>query len=422
MNSKRFQLLLCCALAISVLHRSIEATASETDSPSLDAVKQTLQSGSAPVRIVCFGDSITGVYYHTGSRRAWCDMLGLSVQKAYPKAKIEMVNAGISGHTTVNALARIESDVLDRKPQLVVVKFGMNDVTRVKIDDFERNMNSIVEQCQAAGAAVVLCTPNSVIENGARPNAKLKEFSSRVRKVAVAHKLLLVDLFSAWQEIRKEDALAWRLLMSDAIHPNMNGHKRFAELIASRIADRKIVLGPIEPPHDGLWNTFNRLKAGQPVKLIAMPPYDQLLQDALKKHFPDASFEVTSWPVADQTVADLHVWSKQIRGASPNLVVVAIPAAADDKTESAYINNYEWALNYSFHFGKRVWDVVPVLPDVTQSVKESEAKRFELAKRLIIGKDVEFIARDKGDKRPAADIVDEWVTQRLKTWKSKAGS
>jgi len=50
--------------------------AQEGNQPTLAGVVKLLESGSAPVRIVGFGDSITGVYYHTGGRRAWCDMLG----------------------------------------------------------------------------------------------------------------------------------------------------------------------------------------------------------------------------------------------------------------------------------------------------------------------------------------------------------
>ena len=72
-----------------------------------------------PVRIVCFGDSVTGVYYHTGSRRAYTDMLGLALKQAHRRANVTMVNAGISGHTTVNALARIDTDVLAHKPTVV---------------------------------------------------------------------------------------------------------------------------------------------------------------------------------------------------------------------------------------------------------------------------------------------------------------
>jgi hypothetical protein len=52
--------------------------------PTLAGVVIRLESGGCPVRIVCFGDSITGVYYHSGGRRAWCDLLGIGLQQAYP--------------------------------------------------------------------------------------------------------------------------------------------------------------------------------------------------------------------------------------------------------------------------------------------------------------------------------------------------
>ncbi len=93
-------------------------------------IRRKLLAGEA-ARVVCFGDSVTGVYYHTGSRRAYTDMLGIALRKLAPQAKVEMINAGISGHTTENALARIDRDVIVHKPDLVTVMFGLNDMTRV---------------------------------------------------------------------------------------------------------------------------------------------------------------------------------------------------------------------------------------------------------------------------------------------------
>src|SRR5689334_8235721 len=98
-----------------------------------------LTDGYEPVTIVCFGASTTGLYYHTGGRRAWCDMLGLTLQKAYPLAKLKMVNAGVSGETTVDAIKRIQASVLANSPQLVVVEFLLNDVVKVSPTDYHRN-------------------------------------------------------------------------------------------------------------------------------------------------------------------------------------------------------------------------------------------------------------------------------------------
>ena len=55
------------------------------DDTLLPKTRAALES-SQPLKIVCFGDSVTGVYYHTGGRRAYTDMLGIALKKAYPKA------------------------------------------------------------------------------------------------------------------------------------------------------------------------------------------------------------------------------------------------------------------------------------------------------------------------------------------------
>ena len=150
----------------------------------LARVLAAFNRGEAVVPVVCFGDSITGVYYHTGGRRAWCDMLGIALGKIYPKAQIRMINAGISGNTTSQGIARMEKDVIAHKPRLVVVMYGMNDVVRTEPQVFRENLRTIVGRCRASGAAVVLCTPNSVYANEPRPMARLAQFAQIVREVA----------------------------------------------------------------------------------------------------------------------------------------------------------------------------------------------------------------------------------------------
>ena len=87
----------------------------------LERTRQLLTEAKEPVRIVCMGDSITGVYYHSGGRRGYPEILGLALQKIYPAANIMVRNAGISGDTTQGGLARLQRDVLTHKPHLVTI-------------------------------------------------------------------------------------------------------------------------------------------------------------------------------------------------------------------------------------------------------------------------------------------------------------
>ena len=102
--------------------------------PAILKTADLLRASQEPVRVVCLGDSVTGVYYHTGGRRAYPEMVQVALQRLYPNAQIEVFNAGIGGNTTGDALNRLDSDVLSRKPHLVTVMFGLNDMTRVPLE------------------------------------------------------------------------------------------------------------------------------------------------------------------------------------------------------------------------------------------------------------------------------------------------
>jgi lysophospholipase L1-like esterase len=378
---------------------------------NLKPVTALLESGREPVRIVGFGDSITGVYYHTGGKRAWCDMLGIALGRLYPKAKTVLFNAGISGNTSAAGLKRIDRDVLARHPHLVVVMFGMNDAAGVPKEMFEANLKEIVSRVRQSSSAVVLCTPNSVYPNPRRPTERLAEYAQTVRQVARDLSVSLADCYQAYEELHARDPLAWKLLMSETIHPSMNGHKLFAEVIAQAISGRRVSLADVPPPGDGLHFTLQRLRAGQPVKVVAMPPYDAVVPGALRKIFPGAPIEATIWPTEGQTLAQLEQWSKGIRAKQPHLVVVAVPATAKAEDEGAFLRSYAWILNNSIAFGQLTWDRIVVLPSVTGPL-EADQKRWEdLAQRLTCGADSPHVLRRADDKRPAAVLVDEFVRE-----------
>jgi acyl-CoA thioesterase-1 len=380
---------------------------------ALERVVALLESGREPVRIVCFGDSITGVYYHTGGRRAWCDMLGIALGRAFPRAQLEMFNAGISGNTSAAGLHRIEKDVLGHRPHLVVVMFGMNDVARAPRETSEANLKSIVQRCRDAGAAVVLCTPNSVYENPDRPIARLATYAQTVRQVAAELSVPLADCYRAYEDVRAGNPLAWKLLMSETIHPSMNGHRLFAEVMAQTIAGRPVSLADAAPPEDALRFTLERLRAGEPLEVIAMPPYDRIVPDALRELFPAAKLAVVTWPTEGQSLGQLEQWAKTIRPKNPHLVVVAVPAAAGVDDEETFVRSYSWVLNWSIGFGHQTWDRIVILPSVTGSLTSDQKRSESLAAEIIRGADAASVQRPAGDKRSAAAIVRDYLRRQL---------
>ena len=101
--------------------------------------------------------------------------------------------------------------------------FGLNDMTRVPLEEFEANPSSIIRQCRVSRAEVMLCTPPS----RTRPTVlspNLVEYVAAIRNTGQREQVPVVDCYAAFEAVRAEDPFTWLMLMSDEIHPNMSGH------------------------------------------------------------------------------------------------------------------------------------------------------------------------------------------------------
>ena len=115
-------------------------------------------------RIIFLGDSITAA----GDRRetGYVQLVRNSLTKSIPG--IEVIGAGISGHKVPNLIARLQKDVIDKKPTAVVVYIGINDVWHsengkgTSKDDFKNGLMEIVNDIRKADSKVLLCTASAV--------------------------------------------------------------------------------------------------------------------------------------------------------------------------------------------------------------------------------------------------------------------
>ena len=376
---------------------------------------QLLAAGKEPVRIVCIGDSITGVYYHSGGLRAYPEMLEVALHKIYPQAQVAVRNAGINGDTTRGALARLDRDVLVHKPHLVTIMFGMNDMVSVPLAEFKKNLKDISMRCRQAGAEVLLCTQNSVMETAARPGSKLAEFTQGIRDVGREEAVGVVDCFALYEAVRARDALEWTLLHSDEIHPNMDGHKVFAAAIAQSISGKDVALKDVGPPEPALRHTLALLKAGKPVKVLAMPPFDRLIGPALVRLYPSAKVTVTAWPTEGRSLAQLEKAAITVRSRAMDLVLIAVPASAAVNDPEEFHKHYTWIMNWSLSFGPQQWDVIVALPSASKpDLTAAERGHEDFARRLIVAQDLSMIARAQGDETATADLLLAWLKGQLR--------
>jgi len=196
-----------------------------------------------PTRIVCLGDSVTkGARSGVEPSDTFCAVLQKMLDSS--QRPIEVINSGIGGHTTKDALARFERDVLAHEPATVVIMFGLNDswidagksASRLTVDQYRGNLQAMLSELKRRDIKVVLMTPNPALAPmyPAERNLTLKPYVDVVRELARSEHLELIDLYARFAELALE-GVDPNTLFTDAMHPNPAGHRLIAELLAPRL-------------------------------------------------------------------------------------------------------------------------------------------------------------------------------------------
>ena len=134
----------------------------------------------------------------------------------------KVINGGVSGDTSAQALARLP-DLLVQKPKLVVVSIGGNDFLQRQPESGTReNIRKMVAMIRAAGVpAVLVAIPHFTT------GVLLGMVSEHPLYAELANELDVPLLQGAWAEI-----LGDKDLKSDAVHANAAGYRLFAEKLA----------------------------------------------------------------------------------------------------------------------------------------------------------------------------------------------
>jgi len=229
----------------------------ETISLDKDLIKE-----SYPV-LVCFGDSVTF---------GW----NLKYEESYPfllKQKIDddfkdalVINSGIGGDTVLDALNRVDDDVIDYNPEIVFSSFGLNDgmlmqqdvemddanayfiengetfYTRLSLIAFRDYYLELTELVKDSGSHIVILTTNPVLidfpgerseEFRKKQNEIYEIYNDEIESIAGEADVPLIDIKEAFEE--KSNIRDF--IQPDGIHPNSKG----LELISETIEESGII-------------------------------------------------------------------------------------------------------------------------------------------------------------------------------------
>jgi len=195
-------------------------------------------------RIVFLGDSITA----GGVReKGYVTLVGQAIAKQHADLGVEVIGAGISGNKVPDCQKRLQRDVLDKKPTVVVIYIGINDVWHwnrnagTTKEDFEKGLIDLIKRCQDAAARVVLCTPSVIGEKTGGSNQfdkMLDEYSAVSRQVAEQTGICLLDLrqkFLAELKARNAANQEKGVLTTDGVHLNDAGNRFVADCILATL-------------------------------------------------------------------------------------------------------------------------------------------------------------------------------------------
>jgi lysophospholipase L1-like esterase len=199
-------------------------------------------------RIVFLGDSIT----QGGSGpKGYVTLYTKSIQASHPDFELATVNAGISGHKVPNLQARLDKDVISKKPTIVYIYIGINDVWHGENDPkkgtskeaYEAGLKDLITRIKAAGARVIVCTPTVIGEKTGGANkldAQLDEYSDISRRVAAETKSPMCDLRKAFVDYLKTNNPENKergVLTGDRVHLNDAGNLLVAETMLKAVGE-----------------------------------------------------------------------------------------------------------------------------------------------------------------------------------------
>lgn len=165
--------------------------------------------------ILVFGDSLAAGY-GIPAGKSWVNLLEERIGGA--RLPYRVVNASISGETTLGGRNRIDKALVEHRPRIVIVELGANDGLRGHpLPTIRDNLTAIIEASLRNHARVLLVGMQLPPNYGMTYTEKFRELYA---DLARRHKVSLVPfLLEGFADDRD-------LFQPDGIHPNVEAQTR----------------------------------------------------------------------------------------------------------------------------------------------------------------------------------------------------
>lgn len=174
----------------------------------------TPQFTSDKPKIIALGDSLTAGF-------------GLAEKESYPyllQEKLradghdyEVVNAGVSGDTSLGGLERADWVLEQDDAKILILELGANDLLRgVPPSEMKKNLDQIIRKAKAKNLRILLCGMLAPPTMGAEYQ---REFTAAFPDLATEHRVAYLPFLLEGVAMKRE------LNQADGIHPNAEGSR-----------------------------------------------------------------------------------------------------------------------------------------------------------------------------------------------------
>ena len=195
-------------------------------------------SQKEPLTIALLGDSISTGCNASGWAKAapfqppYQDLLALNLEATYG-AEVALRNFAVGGTDTAWGRANI-GKVIESKPDLVILAFGMNDAARRPAADYQKNIREMINVARQACPEAEFILVATMLGNRDWTYLRHELFPQYRDALAglSGPGVALADLTSVWEELLRHKAD--RDLTGNGVnHPNDFGHRVYTQVLSA---------------------------------------------------------------------------------------------------------------------------------------------------------------------------------------------
>ena len=180
------------------------------------------------VLISALGDSLTAGWM---VNKGYLDYLEEMLILKYPAANFKINNCGVPGDTADGGLSRVRFCTEDKKPDLFIVEFALNDAFMGhSVSRFKNNIKLIVSKIRELyNSEIILIT--SVPVSNKEENEIMNKYYKSIEEVSIEENTFFAEPHKLFIKKMQEGTSRGKLYLSDMVHPSSEGYKLIAEAV-----------------------------------------------------------------------------------------------------------------------------------------------------------------------------------------------